>query len=174
MKLKTRDCGQDGGVGRHTVPPHTAKRRTTTNLKTKNNQNWQKIELYGSPTTKELKKKHSSRRVGGAETGSWGREDPLQGGGWRTQRGGRLWNGAGQAAASRPRKVVAGRPCGPHSHVDRPGGTSAEWSRPRNPRLQRREIKPQTSDWKHPWGFRRQREKLSVSQESSLESPTGA
>ena len=29
----------DGGVGRHTVPPRTTKRRTTTNLKTKNNQN---------------------------------------------------------------------------------------------------------------------------------------
>ena len=27
-----------------------------------------KIELYGSPTTKELKKKHSSRLVGGVET----------------------------------------------------------------------------------------------------------
>ena len=62
---------QDGGIGRHTVPPHTTKRRTTTNLKTTNNQNLQKIELYGSPTTKELKKKHSSRPVGGAETGSW-------------------------------------------------------------------------------------------------------
>ena len=35
----------------------------------KNNQNCQKIELYGSPTTKELKK-HSSRQVGRAETGS--------------------------------------------------------------------------------------------------------
>ena len=46
--------------------PHTTK-RTTTNLKTKNNQNCQKIELYGSPTTKKLKKKHSSRLVGGAE-----------------------------------------------------------------------------------------------------------
>ena len=49
------------------MPPRTTKRRTTTNLKTKNNQNLQKIELYGSPTTKELKKKHSSRPVGGAE-----------------------------------------------------------------------------------------------------------
>ena len=47
--------------------PHTTKRRTTTNLKTKSNQNCQKIELYGSLTTKELKKKHSSRLVGGAE-----------------------------------------------------------------------------------------------------------
>ena len=46
---------------------HTTKRRTT-NLKTKNNQNCQKIKLYGSPTTKELKKKHSSRPVGRAET----------------------------------------------------------------------------------------------------------
>ena len=55
----------------------TTKRRTTTNLKTKNNQNCQKVELYGSPTLKELKKKHSSRPVGGAETGS----------GWMTRAG---------------------------------------------------------------------------------------
>ena len=41
------------------------------NLKTKNNQNGQKIELYGCLTTKEIKKKHASRPVGGAETGSW-------------------------------------------------------------------------------------------------------
>ena len=34
------------------------------------NQNWQKIKLYGSLTTKELKKKHSPRLVGGVETGS--------------------------------------------------------------------------------------------------------
>ena len=30
-----------------------------------------KNKLYGSPTTKELKKKHSSRLVGGLEMGSW-------------------------------------------------------------------------------------------------------
>ena len=64
------DCavleGQDGGVGRYTLPPDTTKRRTTTNFKTKNNQSCQKIELHGSPTTKELKKKCSSRLVGGA------------------------------------------------------------------------------------------------------------
>ena len=41
-------------------------------FKNKNNQNCQVIELYGSPTAKVLKKKHSSRPVGGAETGSWG------------------------------------------------------------------------------------------------------
>ena len=62
------------------MPPSTNKRRTTTNLKTKNNQNCQKIELYGSLITKELKKKHSSRLVRGVETGSWGREDSRQGG----------------------------------------------------------------------------------------------
>ena len=61
--------GQDGGVGRHTVPSCTPKRRTTTNLKTRNNQNYQKIELYGSPTTKELNT-HSPRPVGGAEMDS--------------------------------------------------------------------------------------------------------
>ena len=50
-------------------------RRTTTNLKTKNNQKSQKIELYGGLTTKELKKKHSFRLVGWAEMGSQGGED---------------------------------------------------------------------------------------------------
>ena len=66
-----KTSSQDGGIGRHTVPPHTTKRRTTTNLKTKNNQNCQKIKVYGSLTTKEIKKKHSSRPVGGTEMGSW-------------------------------------------------------------------------------------------------------
>ena len=63
--------GQDGGASRYSLPPHTTKRRTKTNLKTKNNENCQKIELCKSPTNKELKKNHSSRLlVGGAEMGS--------------------------------------------------------------------------------------------------------
>ena len=57
--------------------PPTIKRRTT-HSKTTNNQNCQKIELYGNPTTKELKKKHSHTPVGGVETGSQGREDSWQ------------------------------------------------------------------------------------------------
>ena len=69
--------GEDGDIGRYTLPPHTTKRRTTTNLKTKNNQNCQKIELYGNLTTKDLRKPNSSIRVGGAESGSWGREDTV-------------------------------------------------------------------------------------------------
>ena len=51
----------------------------------KNNQNFQKIKLYKSPTTKELKMKHSSRPVGEVEMGSWGTEDMQQGSSWRTR-----------------------------------------------------------------------------------------
>ena len=56
------------------MPPHTTKRRTTTHLKTKNNQNCQKIELYGSPTTKELKKMfiQTGRRGGHGQPGEKG------------------------------------------------------------------------------------------------------
>ena len=50
------------------MPPHTSKRRTTTNLKRKNHQNCQKIKLYGSLITTYLKKKHSFRLVEGVET----------------------------------------------------------------------------------------------------------
>ena len=44
------------------------------NIKTKNNHNYQKIKLYGSPKTKELKKKHPCRQVGGAQIGTEWRE----------------------------------------------------------------------------------------------------
>ena len=76
------------------MSPHTTKR--TTNLKTKTTRTDRKIKLYGSPTTKELKKKHSSRPVGGAERGrdgQPGREDSQQGSSWRT--------GAGEVVAGR-------------------------------------------------------------------------
>ena len=65
------------------MPLRTTKRRTITNLKTKNNWNCKKIKLYGSPTTKELKKEHSLRLVGEAETGSQVGEDTRQGYIWR-------------------------------------------------------------------------------------------
>ena len=51
------------------MPPHITI-RITTNLKTKNTKNCQKIKLYGGPTTKDLKKPHLSRQIGGAETGN--------------------------------------------------------------------------------------------------------
>ena len=82
-KLLRKRASQDGGIGRHTVSPHTTKRRTI-NLKTKKYQSCQKIKLYGSLTTKELKKQHSFRPVGGAETGSQSGEDSQQGSGWQT------------------------------------------------------------------------------------------
>ena len=62
IKTYLRTSGQDGGIGRHASPPYTTIRRITTNLKTKNTQNCQKIKLYGSPTAKNLKKRYSSRR----------------------------------------------------------------------------------------------------------------
>ena len=80
VNRKIWTSSQDGGVGRYTVSPHTTKRRTTTtNFKTKNNQNCQKIKLYGSLTTKELKK-HLSRLVGRSETCGWDGEGKEQGG----------------------------------------------------------------------------------------------
>ena len=116
-------------MGTHTVPPHTTKRRTTTNLKTKNNQNWQKIKLYRSLTTKELKKKHSFRVVGGAETGShW--EDTRQGSCWQT------WQLEDQ---TRQKLVVQ---ADPHLHANKSRGTGKR-DRPQNPGFQCREIKPQ-------------------------------
>ena len=46
---------------------HMATIRITVNLKTNNSQNCQKMGLYGSPTTRDLKKPYSSRWVGGVE-----------------------------------------------------------------------------------------------------------
>ena len=45
----------------HLLSPHPTTERITNNT-----QNNQKIELYGSLTTKDLKKPHSSRQAGGA------------------------------------------------------------------------------------------------------------
>ena len=52
---------QDGGVGRLTAPPRTTRTDRKSNGK----------EVQSD--TKEIKNKHSSRPVGGAETGSQGR-----------------------------------------------------------------------------------------------------
>ena len=108
IKNANQTSSQDGGIGRYSVPPRTTKRRTTTNLKTKSNQNCQKIELYGSLTTKELKKKHSSRLVGGVET-------QLE------------WKGlpASQWLVDWVRQQLADRMV-PHFHADKLGGTTGE------------------------------------------------
>ena len=91
------------------MPPCTTK-RTTTSIQAKNNQNCDKIELYGSLTTKELKKKHSFRLIGGVVMGSWHKEDMGQGSSWRTWRA--SWWLAGRAL--------------PHSCADKLGGKTVE------------------------------------------------
>ena len=118
-----RTSSQDGGIGRYTVPACTTTRRTTT----KNNQKCQKIQQYGSPTTKELKKKHSSR------PGRRGRD--LQPG----QRGltARHW------LEDPCRQVMAGGAGSPTLWADKPQETTGEWDRPSNPGFQCREIKSQ-------------------------------
>ena len=117
---------------RHCASSHNQKKDNNLNTK---KQNWQKIQLPGSLTTKEIKKKHSYRPVGGVEMGSQGREDSQQGSGWWTQRGGSWWSGW-----SLNRVWINWEETG-------------ERDRSCNPGLQRGEIKPQTSDWKCPWGW---------------------
>ena len=81
-----------------------------TSLKAKNNQNCQKIELYGSLTTNELKKKHSSRLVGGAEMGSWVERAHSK----------VVARGLGQVRQRLAERVV------PHLRADKLGGTTGE------------------------------------------------
>ena len=139
--------GQDGSIGRYTLPPHTTKRRTTTNLNTKNNQHWQKTELYVSPTTNKLKKKHSFILVGGAETGSQGGEDPQQGSGWWTRQYHMCeWISWEEQLGSNTDCATQGSITGKES------------------------LK--TSGWKNLWGLQLQ-EKLPVSKESLMKGPTG-
>ena len=86
--------------------------------------------MEGLQPTNELKKKHSSRQVGGAETGSQADRtcSKVAAGGY------------GQVRQQIADWVV------PHSRADKLGGTTGEQVRLHNPGLQSREIKPQTSD----------------------------
>ena len=103
----------------HILPPRTPKRRTTTNLKIENNWNCQKIELYGSPTSKELKKKHSSRpgrRGRDRQPGPWWRRLITR---WQLT------------------KLAV-----PHFCVNKLGGTTRELDRLCNQEFQHKKIKP--------------------------------
>ena len=143
LKHKNSTSSQDGGIGRHTVPPCTTTRRTT-NFETKNNSNWQKSEPCGSPTTKELKKKHSSRLVGGTEMGSWVKKTH-----GKVAAGGLGW--AKRRLEDWMRRWLADWVI-PHSRTDKPGGTNGEQDRWCNPGFQFREIKPQSLWLKTPLG----------------------
>ena len=70
-RMEQQTSGPVGGAGRHMSPPCTTIGRITTN-KTKNTQ---KIKLYGSLTTKDLKKPYPSRHVEEGETSSQDGED---------------------------------------------------------------------------------------------------
>ena len=87
-------------------------------LEIKNNQNCQKIELYGSPTTKELKKKNIHP--------DWQE-------GWRWAAGMERTLGKG---AARDQDI-------PHLHEYKLGGTVGEQDRPRDPGFQCGKLKPQ-------------------------------
>ena len=95
-------AGQDGSIGTNALPPCTTIRRITTNFKMKNIQNCKKIELYGSPTTKDLKKPYSSGWAEGAEMGNQGGEDTV----WWQQAGG------GEAATTASRMCNPSFSCG--------------------------------------------------------------
>ena len=77
-------------------------------FKNNNNHNCQKIKLYGSLTTKELKKKHSSRPIGGAETGNQAE---------RT---------CGKVVAGGPGRLRIADWAVPRSRADKPGGIAGE------------------------------------------------
>ena len=53
--LKFSTSSQDGGVGKHGLPPCATSAKITINYKRAVTQNCQTIELYGSQTTKKLK-----------------------------------------------------------------------------------------------------------------------
>ena len=89
----------------------------TINVKTINTQNYQKIELYGSLTTKELKKKHSWRPVAEVEMGILG---------WR-ELVARWWleYWARQQLADQVSQWLVEQAV-PHLHVDKLGGATGE------------------------------------------------
>ena len=75
LRKEDKTSGQDGGVGTHASPPRTTIEKNYNQFsQTNNTQNHQKSKLYGSLTTKDLKKPHSSRWVGGVESWRWDRK----------------------------------------------------------------------------------------------------
>ena len=116
-------------------------------------------------STKEIKNKHSSRPVGGAETGTRVERTPVAVAGPRLAECG--MKGAGRLTTGRPwgptfvhretkraglrvEENGAGRAAGstlwPHTCTQINLANCGERNRPRNPGLQLQEIKPQTSD----------------------------
>ena len=80
-------ASQDGGIGRHTVPPCTTKRRTTTNLKTKKQLELTENQTVWKSDNKGFKETFNQTGRRGGQ-GQLGREDLQQGGSWWTPKGG--------------------------------------------------------------------------------------
>ena len=100
-----KEENQDGSVGRHTAPPPQPELT----------ENW----TARKSDTKKIKNKHSSRPVGGAETGSRGREDSRGRG--RTETG-RVWD-------EWVRQSDHWQTLRPHIRADRLRGPDSEWRR---------------------------------------------
>ena len=86
----------EGSVGRHTFPPGTTKRRTKTNLKMKNNRNFQKNQTVWQSANQGVKEETfiQTGRSGGDRQPGW-RESTAR------------WQLAGMAVS--------------HLHADKPG-----------------------------------------------------
>ena len=90
------------------------------------------------PTTKEIKKKHSSRPVAGAEMGSWVERTRGKVGACGPREEVDCGMGQARLQLADPTRWWLADPAVPHSRLDKPGGTAGEGSRPCNPGLQQR------------------------------------
>ena len=92
--LTIQTSGQDGGIGRHLAQPKEGQQQFKNKKQpelTENRTVWKSANRDKEETFIQ-----SSRRGGDGQPGG---EDSWQDGGWRTQRGSRLWSGVGKAAA---------------------------------------------------------------------------
>ena len=137
--------GQDGGIGRQTFSPRTAKRRT--NLKRKHNQKCQKIKLYRSLTTRVKKDTF-------IQTGRRGRDGQL---GWRG------------CAARQQLEDQWSHICMQINWQEQLGSETDHTTQGSN--MGKESLK--TSGCKNLQGLQKW-ERLPASQESSLERPTGS
>ena len=152
---KNLTSSQDGSIDRYTLPPCATKKEGQQQIKKKKKTELQKIKLYGSPTTKSLEKKHSSRLVGGTEMGSHGGEDSQHGSGW--------WTRQGSDWQSRWPHICM--------WINREEQLGSETDHTTQGSSTRKASKPLTE--KNLWGLRWQ-EKFPASQKSSLKRPTGS
>ena len=152
VKEDYETSSEDGGVSRHASPCTTTERTTT---KPQNNtQNCQKIKLYGSLATKDLKKSHSFGQLGEAD--SQRRAE---------RRGDAVWHGVAEQAV--PHSIKIGIKIGRDTlgvRIPAPGQTS----QPRVP-VPGRYI-PITSGCENQWELGRQK-KLQDSQQTPLKGP---